>query len=61
MRGKFVGSLASLQFIFLLVKGFASFIGWPMSWFVVLFPLWTLLGIAVLFWIVLGGIVKACS
>lgn len=61
MRAKFAASLATLQFIFLLMKGFSSLVGWPMSWFVVLFPLWTLLGIAVLFWVVLGGLVKAAS
>ena len=59
MRAQFTGALASAQFLFLLAKGVATLFGYPMSWFVVLIPLWTLLGIAVLFWIVLGSIVRA--
>lgn len=53
-HAKFVGSLASLQFICFLAKGFLHLIGVEISWGLTLVPLWLLLGVAVVFWFLLG-------
>lgn len=49
-RAKFVGSLATLQCIFLGAKGIATLLGIEMTWTVTLIPLWLLLSVAVVFW-----------
>lgn len=53
-RAKFVGSLASLQFFFLLGKGLLYLCGVDVGWGLTLIPLWLLLSVAVLFWGVVG-------
>lgn len=55
-RAKFVGSLASLQIIFLAAKGLTTLLGLEMSWGIVLIPVWMLVGIAFLFWTVLAAL-----
>lgn len=60
-RAKFVGSLASLQFFFLLGKGLLHLCGVQVSWALTLAPLWMLLAVAVLFWLVLGLVVNKLS
>lgn len=55
-RAKFVQTLAALQCIFLGAKGFTTLVGWEMSWWLTLIPLWLLLGVAVLFWGIVGAL-----
>ena len=54
-------SLGSLQFFFILAKFGLDFCGLEISWVWVLLPLWTLVGIAVLFWLLAGALAKAVS
>jgi hypothetical protein len=60
-RAKFVGSLATLQFFFLLGKGLLFACGVDVSWGLALAPLWMLLAVAVLFWGVLGFVASKLS
>lgn len=60
-RAKFVGSLATLQFFFLLGKGLLYLAGVDVSWGLVLAPLWMLFVVAVLFWGIIGGIFAKLS
>lgn len=54
MRVKFIGALASVQFLFLLIQGACCLAHQPLHWGIVLIPLWVLLFIAVVFWLVFG-------
>lgn len=54
MRAKFVGALSGLQCLLLLIQGVCYLNGRPLHWAIVLIPLWALLFVAVVFWLVFG-------
>jgi hypothetical protein len=56
-----IGSkLGSLQFIFLMVAGL-HLCGVHVSWFWILIPVWILLGIGLLFWVLAAAVYKAMT
>jgi hypothetical protein len=60
-KARFVGSLASMQSVMLLVAAACALFGHPLSWVVVLWPLETLLFVGLVFWVVFGLIVRAVT
>jgi hypothetical protein len=61
MRAKFVGFLGSCQAFLIMGKGFLWLCGVNVPWVIVLAPLWILLGIAVVFWLLLGALLRLLS
>jgi hypothetical protein len=57
-----IGSkLGSLQFLFFMGAGLLHLCGVHVSWFWILSPLWILLGIGLLFWVLARAVYKAMT
>lgn len=58
MKSRSIGFLSSCQLLMLGIKLACFYAHQPLSWLIVLWPLETLVGVAVLFWVVVGLIVR---
>lgn len=56
MKSKFIGFLGTVQAFFIMGKGLLFLFGVNVPWVIVLAPLWILLFIAVVLWMILGAI-----
>lgn len=54
MRSSIPAALGTLQFFFLLIGGGLYLAGVSVPWYVLLFPLWGLVSLAIVFWILLS-------
>lgn len=61
MKSKFIGFLSTMQCLMLLAKLGCFYAHQPLSWAIVLWPLETLLTVALLFWVLVGAIIKKVS
>jgi len=55
----FVNTLAVMQLCAFMLQGLVYLCGGPVSWFWTLMPLWLILGVCGLFWLVVLGVVRA--
>ncbi len=60
-RSSLGARLGSLQFFFLLGAALLYAFGIHVSWVWILTPLWMLLGVALVFWVIVAGIYRALT